>query len=117
MDPGLAFVLLALANSSATTPDLQCSDTNDWAASVALVHLRKAGLVEDANIDFDKTDVQLLAQQQIGDDLYKQIHTVTYTLKTGATVQVVTHSNATRESCAGSSVQTFVVERVLGKKP
>ncbi|KAF1715484.1 hypothetical protein CSC74_12980 [Pseudoxanthomonas yeongjuensis] len=115
MELGSALLLLAL--SSVDARDLGCSTPDSWAPTMAFVHLKNAGLTDNPAVDFNKTHVELLAQQKIGKDLYRQIHRVTFRLKASGMIEVITHSNASSEECSMSSVQVFVVSKQLGKSP
>ena len=116
MAVGSAILLLAAAASSGN-PDLGCSGPDNWAAGSAYAHLKNAGLVAPETVDFPKVRVVLLAQQKIGKDLYRQIHEITYPLKSGLVVRVVTTSNASSEECSMSSVKIRVVGQTLGGYP
>ena len=112
---GSALLLLAL--SSVDAHELGCSAPDSWAPSMAFVQLKNAGLTDNPAVDFNKTNVELLAQQKIGEDLYRQIHHVTFRLKAGGMIEVITRSNASSEECSMSSVQVFVVSKQLGNSP
>jgi hypothetical protein len=114
---GLALILSALAAVGADGKDLGCSGPDNWAPNMAFVHLKNAGLVDNESVNFEKTRVTLLAQQKLDKDLYRQIHRVTFALKAGGTIEVITNNNASSEECSISGVQVFVVSRRLGDSP
>ncbi len=110
-------LLLATLFVGADPNDLGCSGPNNWAASMAFVHLKNAGLVSNEVLDFDRTQVRLIAQQKIGNDLYRQVHHVSFARIEGGAIEVITSSNASSEECSMSGVQVFVVDKVLGDEP
>jgi hypothetical protein len=92
-------------------PDCTCNDC--WPASMAYVHLKDADLAGPQTLDFKKTKVKRLASEKIGDDLYRQIHLVTFKEKNGGTINVITVSDASFEECSMSDVEVYVVSRKL----
>jgi len=88
--------------------------TNAWPKTMAYVHLKNAGLLTPEMTDFKKTTSIRLASQQIGPDLFHQVHLVTYTKNDGQVVQVVTVNDASSEECSMSGVEVFVVTKKLG---
>jgi hypothetical protein len=93
--------------------DPDCAGPNHWATNMAFVDLKNAKLVTNDQIDFTKTKAVLIASQQIGPDLWHQVHLVSYQRKDGSTVQAITVSDASREECSLSDVQVFVVSERL----
>ena len=116
MAVGLSILLLATAVASGN-PNLGCSGPDNWAASSTYAQLKNTGLLTPDSVDFPKIHVALLAQQEIGKDLYLQIHEITFPLKSGSVVRAVTTSNASSEECSMSSVKIRVVDQVLGDYP
>ena len=116
MAVGPAILLFAAAAASGN-PDLGCSGPDNWAAGSTYAQLKNAGLLTPESVDFSKTHVELLAQQKIGKDLYRQIHEILFTLKSGSIVRVVSTSDASSEECSMSSVKVRVVGQVLGQYP
>jgi len=114
---GPALLLIAAAAAAASNPDLGCSGPDNWAASSAYAQLKNAGFVTPESVDFPKIHVALLAQQKIGKDLYRQIHEITFPLKSGTVVRAVTTSNASSDECSMSSVKIRVIGPVLGDYP
>ncbi len=82
---------------------------------MAFVHLKNAGLTDNGRLDFTKTKVALLASEKIGKDLYRQLHLVTFTQKTGEIIEVITSNDASRQECSMSGVQVFVISKRLGE--
>jgi hypothetical protein len=77
------FVLAGFVQSAAAKhPD--CVGPEGWATSMAFVHLKKANLTNNEALDFTKTKTVRLASEKLGKDLYRQIHHITFTEKSGA---------------------------------
>ena len=109
------FVSASLASAApAKTPD--CAGVERWATTMAFVHLKNAGLTDNDRIDFTKTKTVRLASERIGRDLYRQVHYVVFTEKTGTMIEVVTSNDASSQECSMSGVQVFVVSKRLGEK-
>jgi len=113
---GTAILLFAAAAASGN-PNLGCSGPDNWAAGSTYAQLKNAGLLSPDSVDFSKTHVQLLAQQKIGKDLYRQIHEILFTLKSGSIVRALSTSNASSQECSMSNVKIRVVGQVLGDYP
>src|SRR5438045_3406526 len=77
-----------------------CTGPEDWPASIAFVHLKNAGLTNNDKLDFAKTTVVRLASERISKRLYRQVHDVTFTEKSGRTLEVITVSDASNEECS-----------------
>jgi hypothetical protein len=111
---GICAISIAAASlpaAAAKSPD--CAGVERWATSMALVHLKNAGLVNSDSIDVKKTATVRLASEKIGKDLYRQIHYVVFTQKTGEKIQVITTNNASSEECSMSGVDVYVVSRKI----
>jgi hypothetical protein len=91
-----------------------CSGPNNWATTMAFVHLKNAGLTGNDRLDIAQTETTLLASERIGKDLYRQIHRVLFTEKSGKKIEVITSNNASIEECSMSGVEVFVVSKRLG---
>ena len=105
-------LLLATGAVSAKEPD--CTGAERWPAASAFVYLKNAGMTDNARLDFTKTRVSRLASEKIGKDLYRQVHLIDFTEKTGKAIQVITSNEASSEECSMSGVQVFVVSARLG---
>jgi hypothetical protein len=86
-----------------------------YAASMAFVHLKNAGLTDNSQLDFASTKVVRLASEKIGKDLYRQIHQITFARKSSGTIEVITVNDASHQECSMTGVQVFVVDRLLGE--
>jgi len=93
-----------------------CSGTERWATSMAFVNLKNARLTDNDKLDFKKTKTVRLASEKIGKDLFRQVHHVTFTEKSGRKIEVVTVNDASSEECSMSGVQVFVVSHQLGER-
>ena len=49
-----------------------------WPTNMAFVHLKNAGITNNQKIDFDKTKTDILATELIGENLFRQIHYITF---------------------------------------
>jgi len=81
---------------------------------MAFVHLKNAGLTDNNKLDFTKTKTVRLASEQVGKDLYRQVHLVTFTEKSGKNIEVITRNDASNEECSMSGVEVYVVSNRLG---
>ncbi|RQR33945.1 MULTISPECIES: hypothetical protein [unclassified Burkholderia] len=100
----------------ALAADPDCAGLDRWPTSMAFVKLKNAGLTDNDKLDFNKTKTVRLASERIGNDLYRQVHHVVFTEKSGETIEVITASDASREECSMSDVEVFVISRRLGGK-
>jgi len=98
----------------AGTPD--CSGPEGWPTAMAFVHLKNAGITNNNELDFEKVKTVRLASEKIGKDLYRRIHFVTFTKKSGETIQVVTSNDASHEECSMSGVEVYLVSKRLGEQ-
>ena len=76
--------------------------------------MKNAQLLNNDNVDFSKTRVARLASEKVGKDLYRQIHDVTFTLKSGDTIDVITRNDASSDECSMSAVDVYVISKHLG---
>ena len=83
---------------------------------MAFVNLKNARLTDNDKLEFKKTKTIRLASQKIGKDLFRQVHHVTFTEKSGRKIEVVTVNDASSEECSMSGVQVFVVSQQLGER-
>lgn len=92
--------------------DPKCDGIENWAASVAYSSLKNEGLLTPETTLYEQTKVERLASEEIGDDLFRQVHHITFLLKTG-TVEVITVNDASSEECSMSDVQLFLIDKEL----
>ena len=97
--------------AQAEHPD--CSGVNRWATNMAYAQLKNEGIVTPEAVDFTKTITKRIASEKIGDDLYKQVHHVVFTLKNSSTIKVITVNDASSEECSMSSVEIYVVSKQI----
>ena len=111
----IIIALLCLSGGLAFAGSPNCTGVDSWATNMAFVHLKNAGLTDNDRLDFTKTKVVLLASEKIGKDLYRQLHLVTFTQKTGENIEVITSNDASHQECSMSGVQVFVISKRLGE--
>lgn len=112
----LTTLTLALSAPLARAAHPDCAGVDRWATTMAFVHIKNAGLTDNDKLDFSKTRTVRLASEQIGKNLYHQVHHVVFTEKTGNTIEAITSNDASREECSMSGVEVYVVSRRLGGK-
>jgi hypothetical protein len=110
----ISIILLVLFPSLAFTEDPDCTGVDRWPTSMAFVHLKNAGLTDNNKLDFTKTKTIRLASEKIGKDLFRQVHYIIFTEKSGNTIEVITSNEASNEECSMSGVDVFVVSQHLG---
>ena len=96
----------------AKSPD--CAGVNGWATQMALVHLKNAGIADTNALDLTKIKTKRLASEKIGKDLYRQIHHISLTEKSGNVIEVITSNDASNAECSMSGVDVFIISRHLG---
>ncbi len=92
-----------------------CSSVERWATSMAFVNLKNAGITSNELLDFNQTKTIRLASENIDDDLYIQIHFITFIEKTGKKIEVITKNMASNEECSMSGVEVFVINEIIGE--
>jgi hypothetical protein len=92
-----------------------CASADGYPTSMAFVYLKNAGLIDNNTTDFKKTKVIRLASEKIGRDLYRQIHHISFTEKSGNIIEVITSNDASNVECSMSGVTVFVISRHLGE--
>jgi len=105
--------ILFTANLFAADVHPDCSGVERWATSMAYATLKNGGAVTPETVDFSKTITKRLASEKIGEDLYKQVHHVTFTLKSGSAIQVITVNDASSEECSMSDVDVYIVSKQI----
>jgi hypothetical protein len=106
-------LLLVTTNLFAQEAHPNCLGIERWATSMAYATLKNDGAVSPETVDFSKTVTKRIASEKIGDDLYKQVHHITFTLKSGSTIQVITVNNASSEECSMSDVDVYIISKQL----
>jgi len=105
-------ILLSSFEAMALAEDPDCSGIDRWPTRSALVRIANAGIVD--KVDFAKTKTTRLASERIGQDLYRQVHRVIYTERSGKIIEAVVVNDVSSEECSMSSVEVFVVSKRLG---
>ena len=79
--------------------------------------LKNAGLLDNGEIDFSRTRVIRIASEKIGADRYRQVHRITFTKKSGETLEVIAVNDASHSECSESGVEIFLVARHFPASP
>ncbi len=93
-----------------------CSGIERWATSMAYTNLKNARLIDSDKVDYKKTKTVRLASEKIGKDLFRQVHQVVFTERSGRKIEVITVNDASSQECSMSGVQVFVVSQQLGER-
>lgn len=80
---------------------------------MAQATLKNYGLIDISSIDFKHIKAVRLASEKLGNDLYQQVYDITYPLKHGGSVRIVTSSRASNEECSMSDVDIYVVSKKI----
>ncbi len=113
MTAALAVALLGVVTTGhAKDPD--CTHIDAWPSGMAYSHLKNAGIIDPAIIDYTKTVVTRVASERIGRDLYRQVHRVVFTRLDGGTVTALTVGNASNVECSMSGVDVYLVSAQFG---
>lgn len=115
MNKLVSLLLLTLFSSSVIAAHPNCSGVERWATKMAFVHLKNAGITNNKKLDFTKTKTERLASEKIKNNLYRQIHHVTFTEKSGNVIEVITNNEASNEECSMSGVKVYVINKKLGQ--
>jgi hypothetical protein len=108
----LLISLSAIAQSQAEkTHGPDCS--GGWPTNMAFVHLKNAGLADNYSVDFSKTKTERLASEKVGKDLWHQVYHVTFTKKSGDSIDTIAVHDASQEECSMTGVEVFVVSKHL----
>ncbi len=105
-------VVSASVFASEEHPD--CSAPGRYAPTMAYVHLKNEGITSPTKLDFDKTVSKLVASQEIKKGLFRQVHKVVFTEKSGPTIKVLTINDASHEECSMSEVEVHVILKSFG---
>jgi hypothetical protein len=107
-------ISLVLMATWALARDPDCSGVGRWPTSMAFGDLKNAGITTNDRVDFGKTKTVRLVSERMAKDLYRQVHLVTFTEKSGRTIEVITVSDASSSECSMGDVEVFVIARHLG---
>jgi hypothetical protein len=80
---------------------------------MAFARLKNEGITDNAKVDFTLTKTTRLASEQIGRDLFRQVHRVVFTEKSGRTIEAIIMNDASRDECSTSGVDVFVIAHHL----
>jgi hypothetical protein len=109
----LAFALVAAGCSGrmARVQSPDCAGVDSWPTGSAFAKLKNAGVTDNERLDFTKTKTVLVASQPIGDGVFRQVHHVLFTEKSGRQIEVITVNDASNEECSISEVEAYVVTK------
>lgn len=113
----MVIILVVLSSSLVFAKKPDCTGVDGWPTSMAFGYLKNAGITDNYKVDFTKTKCIRLASEKIGKDLYRQIHLVKFTEKSGKTIEVITINDASSEECSMTGVDVFLVTMQLGEGP
>jgi hypothetical protein len=113
----ILFILALLLPVLGWADSPKCDSPNGWAASMTFVLLKNAGLADNSQLDFARTQVVLIASQKIGKDLYRQVHRVTYVRHDGTTIEAIAVNDASHVECSMTGVQVYVTSAHLSSDP
>ena len=100
-------------SASAKSGDPECWGVERWPTAMAFAQLKNDGILDNYTVDFTKTRTTRIASEKIGPNLYRQVHDVEFTQKSGEQVEIITVNDASHEECSMSSVDVFVVLKHL----
>ncbi len=100
-------------NACKTLEHPNCTGAEQWATSMAYVHLKNTKKINSQTLDLSKTQVNRLASEKIGDDLYTQVHHIIFLKKLGQKIEVITRNDASSKECSMSNVDVFVIDNTI----
>jgi hypothetical protein len=116
----LLFVMLVISVSGIAQSQAEKTHGPDcsggWPTNIAFVHLKNAGLADNYSVDFSKTKTVRLASEKVGKDLWHQVYHITFTKKSGDTIEAIAVHDASQEECSMTGVEVFVVSKHLNLK-
>jgi hypothetical protein len=74
---------------------------------MAFAHLKSAGITDNERLDFARTKTTMLASEKIKDDLFRQLHHITFTENSGNNIEVITVNNASTDECSMSGIDVY----------
>jgi len=111
------YIIMFFLNMNILANDVpDCSGVNHWAPSMAFVELKNNGFTTNDKLDFNKTISIRISSEKIAEDLYKQVHLVTYVEKKGKVFQLITINNASSEECSMSDVEVYLIKSKISDK-
>ena len=108
------FALFIAISVSAVAKEPNCTSPDAWPGGMAFTHLKNAGLLGDQAVDASKTRVRLIASEKIGKDLFRQVHLVDFSIKTGEQLSAITVNEVSSQECSMSNVDVYLVSKQLG---
>jgi hypothetical protein len=91
-----ATLAAAVPVQASRAPD--CTGVERWPASIAFTQLKNAGVTDNDRLDFSKTTVRRLASEPMSRRLFRQVHLVAFTEKSGKRIEVITVNDASQQN-------------------
>ena len=91
-----------------------CAGIEAWPTSMAFVHLKNAGLTNNEKVNFGQTRTVRFASEEVRRGVFRQVHHVTFTEKSGTTIEVITVNDASNQECSEGPVDVYVISKHLG---
>lgn len=107
----VASLLLMPACATVKNPD--CAGVDRWPTGMAFAKLKNTGITDNNKLDFSKTNTKRLASEKIGENLYRQIHHITFIEKSGNGIEVITVNDAADDECSMSDVDVYLIAKPL----
>ena len=107
----LALLIASPAYAASKAPD--CTGVDRYPATMAYMHLKNAGVLNSQQVALKDAKVSRIASEQIGPDLYRQVHKVTFRVGVRELI-VLAVNDVSHEECSMGPVQVYVVSKVLG---
>jgi hypothetical protein len=76
---------------------------------MAYARLKNEGVTDSVKLDFTLTKTTRLVSEQIGRDLFRQVHRVVFTEKSGRNIEAITVNDVSNVECSRSGVDVFVI--------
>ncbi len=87
--------------------------SGSWPTTMALVHMKNAGLLDGKDLDGSKTKTVRIASEKTGKDLWHQVYDVKFLKKSGEPLEAIAIHDASLEECSMSGVEVLVVSKHL----
>jgi len=112
----LIFITFIISNGVLASGHPVCDSSNNWAATMAFVHLKNEKIINNENIDINLTQVKRIASEEIEQGLYKQVHEINFYKKSNEVISVLAVNNASHEECSMGPVKVYLIEKIVGSK-
>ncbi len=109
----VCFALAAISGCTIANPP-DCTSPDAWPAGMAFTHLKNESLINKDTLDFKNTKLTRLTSEEIGKDLYRQVHLVRFPKISGEPIMAITVNEVSSQECSMSNVDVYVISRRLG---